>query len=498
MATTKQVRRAAALTVATATVVTLASSPATAITRSGSAKPSTPGVSALADKAAKVPTATIVSPASGTNAGGTSVTITGSGFSTLDTTNPAAVKFGDTNAKSFTVVSDIKMTAVTPAGTNGAAVVTVTNTTGTSSGKLSFIYRAPLTATFDSVIGAKPGGGTVVAVAVEGGTIGATLKEFSGEKVVAKVGDANALVSWVDESNVKITIPASTKTTEQKITLVHDGVIGPLSTSTVRYAPGVTSVLPAKVSTAGGGSVTITGVGFSSDVTDVTFGDTKATSFSVASPTQIIAVVPAGESGDSVVTVTSVGGTATGKVSYRAPLGLTVPDGTAAKASGGTVTLEVTGGTVGDSAKTFANEKITATVGSAKVAPSWVDETHVRLAMPASSAASGSITLIHDGITGAPVTVDYVPVVASISSNTDKVAGGSRITLKIAGGEPTGAKDFKFGSTAATCTSMSANAYSCVVPKADAAGPVWITFTSSAGTASRFTPQATFNYTDLE
>ncbi len=86
----------------------------------------------------------------------------------------------------------------------------------------------------------------------------------------------------------------------------------------------------------------------------------------------------------------------------------------------------------------------------------------------------------------------------SLSGVSDKLAGGSKVTVKIAGGEATGAKDFKFGSTAATCTSLTANAYSCVVPKADTAGPTWVTFTASTGTASRFTPAATFNYTDLE
>jgi IPT/TIG domain len=499
MATSKQARRAAALTVATAAVVTLASSPATAVTGRADAGSSPASVGVRADKpAAKIPTVSSVSAKSGTTEGGTTVTITGSGFSGLEAGNAAAVKFGDVNAKSFTVVSDTKLTAVTPAGTAGAVVVKVTNSTGTSTGTATFTYRAPLGATFKDVTGAKPAGGTPVEVTVTGGTVGTTAKEFAAEKVTAKVGDASATVAWVDATHLKVTAPASTKATAQKLTLIHDGVAGPASEATIRYAPGITGVVPAKVSTAGGETVTITGVGFSDEVTGVSFGEKKATSFTVKSATQITAVVPAGENGAAAVTVTSPGGTGSGLVTYRAPLGLKVAEGTVARASGGSVTLEVTGGTVGTTAKEFSAERITATVGTSKVTPAWVDATHVKLTMPASPAASGSVVLLHDGVAGTAATVNYVPVVVSISATSDKVAGGAKVTVKIAGGEPAGAKDFKFGGAAALCTSMAANAYSCVVPKADKAGPTWVSFTASTGTASRFTPSATFNYTDLD
>ncbi|MFI1991613.1 IPT/TIG domain-containing protein [Actinoplanes sp. NPDC020271] len=496
MATSQQARRAAALTVATAAAVTLASSPATAITRGAGPEPSTVSVGVRA--VTKVPTVTAVSAVSGTTGGGTTVTVTGSGFTTLEAGNAAAVKFGDVNAKSFTVVSDTKLTAVTPAGTGGAVLVKVTNSAGTSAGSATFTYRAPLTATFKDVTGAKPTGGTPVDVTVTGGTVGTTFKEFAAEKLTAKVGDATAAVAWVDATHVKVTTPASTKSTAQRLTLTHDGVTGPASENTIRYAPKLTSVVPAKVSTAGGETVTITGSGFSDEVTGVTFGETKATSFAVKSATQITAVVPAGANGAAAVTVTSAGGTASGLVTYRAPLGVKVADGTAVRASGGSVTLEVTGGTVGATAKEYAAEKITASVGTVKVTPSWVDATHVKLTLPSSTAATGSVTLLHDGVAGTAATVGYVPVVVSLSATSDKVAGGAKVTVKIAGGEATGAKDFKFGSTAADCTPISGNAYSCVVPKADKAGPTWVTFTAGTGTTSRFTPSATFNYTDLD
>jgi len=58
------------------------------------------------------------------------VTISGQGFTGV--TGAASVKFGATNATSYVVVSDTIIVAVMPAGSAGAANVTVTNAAGTS------------------------------------------------------------------------------------------------------------------------------------------------------------------------------------------------------------------------------------------------------------------------------------------------------------------------------------------------------------------------------
>ncbi|HWE65827.1 MAG TPA: IPT/TIG domain-containing protein [Acidimicrobiales bacterium] len=73
------------------------------------------------------PTVTGVVPSSGPTAGGTTVTISGSGFACV-----TGVKFGTTPAASFTVVSPTQITAVSPAGAAGTIDVTVTNCFGTS------------------------------------------------------------------------------------------------------------------------------------------------------------------------------------------------------------------------------------------------------------------------------------------------------------------------------------------------------------------------------
>ncbi|WP_425297503.1 IPT/TIG domain-containing protein [Nocardia abscessus] len=70
-----------------------------------------------------------------TTTGGTSVTITGTGF-----TGPATVSFGGT-ATTFTIDSPTQITAIAPAGSAGAVQVTVTNSDGTSNG-VTYTYLA--------------------------------------------------------------------------------------------------------------------------------------------------------------------------------------------------------------------------------------------------------------------------------------------------------------------------------------------------------------------
>jgi plastocyanin len=99
----------------------------------GSAPPPPPPPAAVA------PTLTGVSPGSATTAGGTAVTITGTGFAA-----GATVSFGSAAASSVSVASATSITATTPAGAAGAVEVTVRNADGLT-GRLAsgFTYTAP-------------------------------------------------------------------------------------------------------------------------------------------------------------------------------------------------------------------------------------------------------------------------------------------------------------------------------------------------------------------
>lgn len=89
------------------------------------------------------PTVTLISPTSGPALGGTSVTITGTGF-----TGVTAVKFGTNNAASFTVNSATSITATSAPGT-GSVDITVTTVGGTSPATAAdrFTYLSATTTT---------------------------------------------------------------------------------------------------------------------------------------------------------------------------------------------------------------------------------------------------------------------------------------------------------------------------------------------------------------
>lgn len=105
------------------------------------------------------PTVTGVSPSSGPAAGGTTVTIKGSGF-----TDATAVDFGSTPATNVTVVSDTQITATAPPGSAGAVDVTVTTPDGPSAtvGSDQFTYvPAPAVASVFPSSGPIAGGTSV-------------------------------------------------------------------------------------------------------------------------------------------------------------------------------------------------------------------------------------------------------------------------------------------------------------------------------------------------
>ena len=95
---------------------------------------------ALSAEVQPAPAITSISPSSGSIAGGTTVTITGTDFAAA-----SAFKFGSTPAASFTVNSETEITAVSPRGTAAGAVdVSVTTLAGTSAASRydDFAYRA--------------------------------------------------------------------------------------------------------------------------------------------------------------------------------------------------------------------------------------------------------------------------------------------------------------------------------------------------------------------
>ncbi|MEU5853548.1 IPT/TIG domain-containing protein, partial [Saccharopolyspora shandongensis] len=126
--------------------------------------------------ATAAPVVTSVVPSLGPTTGGTVVTLAGAGF-----TGATGVTFGGTPATSFTVNSDSRITATSPARPAGVAQVVVAGPGGVSTDPIYFVYQAPplpAIASIQPTIGPTSGG---TAVTITGtGFAGATAVTFGG------------------------------------------------------------------------------------------------------------------------------------------------------------------------------------------------------------------------------------------------------------------------------------------------------------------------------
>ena len=242
------------------------------------------------------PTLSSVSPNQGPSSGGTTVTLTGTGF-----TGATAVRFGTTAAASFIVTSSTQITAVTPPGT-GAVNVTVTTSQGTSTQTVTYTYvTAPVLSSLAPTQGPTAGGTTVTLTGTN--LTGATAVSF----------DATAATSFTVNSPTQITAVAPAHAAgAAAVTVTTPGGTSnpdnPVAYFFYATAPSATNIAPSSGTVAGGTTVILTGSGFI-NATAVRFDATAATSFTVNSPSQITAVTPAHAAGAAAVTVTTPGGT---------------------------------------------------------------------------------------------------------------------------------------------------------------------------------------------
>lgn len=263
------------------------------------------------------PTVTGISPSSGTTTGGTSVTITGTGF-----LSGATVTFNGAAATGVTVVSSTSITATTPAHAAGAVDVVVTNTDskfGTLTG--GFTYQTPPNPA-PTVTGISPATGTTV-----GGTsVTITGTGFLSGATVTIGGSAATGVTVVSSTSITATTPAHAAGVVDVVVTNTDSLFGTLSggftyQTPPNPAPTVTGNSPSSGTTLGGDSVTITGTGFLSGAT-VTFNSNAATSVTVVSSTSITATTPAHAAGAVDVVVTNADtkfGSLTGGFTYQTP-----------------------------------------------------------------------------------------------------------------------------------------------------------------------------------
>jgi hypothetical protein len=245
-----------------------------------------------------VPTVTGVSPNSGPVAGGTKVTLTGTGF-----TGATQVLFGVVNAPTFTVVNSTTITVTAPNNFVGNHFVTVTTPGGTSVKATANQFNS---LALPTVTGVSPNSGPVA-----GGTkVTLTGTAFTGATQVL-FGVVNApTFTVVSSTTITVTAP-NNFVGNHFVTVTAPGGTSVKATANEfnsLAAPTVTGVSPGSGPVAGGTKVTLTGTGFTG-TTQVLFGVVNAPTFTVVNSTTITVTAPSNFVGDHFVTVTAPGGT---------------------------------------------------------------------------------------------------------------------------------------------------------------------------------------------
>ncbi len=262
------------------------------------------------------PAISSISPTSGSQSGGTAVTITGTGF-----LSGATVKFGGTPATNVSVPNGATITATTPAHAVGKVDVVVTNTDAQlATLAQSFTYATPIPTVSSIAPATGPTtGGTPVTITGTNFQSGATVTigaQQAANVTVVSATSITALTPFGPTSgplavDVVVTNPDTTKVTA---TGAFTYSVPPLAVFSVTP----NSALPSGASGAAPVVATIFGAGFTSAAT-VSVGGVAATSVQAIDPVTLQATfgpLPPGRS-DVVVTVGATSVTLKGGFSWQ-------------------------------------------------------------------------------------------------------------------------------------------------------------------------------------
>jgi len=208
---------------------------------------------------------------SNANAAVATIVVTGKNF-----TGTSAVDLVDSGGavanvtETFKVLSDTQLVATL---TNGAGLtpaagkqLKVTNGTGASANvkadDLDIVAPISVTGLVTANTLLNPLGKSVLSVTGASG-FGATATAFRNKKITATVDGEPAPVTWVSDSAVNITAPTGTPSaTAVSVEVYVNGVVGGADTTNAKYAAVVRSLSRTSGPLAGGGTVTVSGKGF--------------------------------------------------------------------------------------------------------------------------------------------------------------------------------------------------------------------------------------------
>jgi len=363
------------------------------------------------------PLVTTVSPALGIYTGGTLIAVNGTGFVT-----GATVKIAGVLCTSIVFVSPTRIDCVTPAGTNGARDVLVTNPdaqTGTLTGGFLYVAAAAPTITSVSPVSGPMVGGTAITLTGTGFVTACTLKIN---------GVACTSVVRVSATSVTAVTPAGSAGAKDLVLTNADTQTGTLAIGfTYKAAPTVTACTPNTSPLAGLVSVTLTGTAFVSGCT-VTVGGAAATAVVFVSATSLTCTVPAGTAGAKNIVVTNpdaqIGTFTNGYTYVAAPTVTNVAPAGGALAGGLAITLTGTG---------FVTGCTVAIAGVPCTSVAFVSATSVTCVAPAGTVGAKNVTLTNPdtqtGTMASGFTYAAAPTITSVSPTSGVTAGGTAITL---------------------------------------------------------------------
>jgi hypothetical protein len=367
---------------------------------------------------AAVPTVAGISPNSGSTAGGTAVTITGTNLA-----NATAVTVG---GNPLVVATDTatSITGTTPTGSSGAAAVAATTFGGTATDSGAFTYVTSPTITGVAPAAGPTAGGTPVVISGANLT-GATSVTVGGITVVPTSDTA---------TSIQVTTPPHAAGSVDVVVTTALGTTTDTGGYTYQAAPTVSGIAPSSGPASSGTAVTITGTNLVG-VTGVSFGSTAAASYTVNSSTSVTATSPSGGSGTVDITVTTPGGTSApgtpDKFTFIPAPAVSGVTPTSGPATGGT-TVTVTGTNLtGATAVRF---------GTTTVLPQSVTATSLTAVSPGGS-GEVDVTVTTPGGTSATVLADEfnyltAPVITSAAPPTSAVTGTAYGFTFTASGNP--------------------------------------------------------------
>jgi hypothetical protein len=439
--------------------------------------------------AATAPSVTSLTPNSGDPAGGTQVTINGSGFA-----SGAAVTFDGLSATSVLVINAVHLTCVTPPHAAGAVNVTVTNP-DTQTGTLAngFTYGVPVVVTSISPADGTTNGGTLLTINGVNFATGATVT----------IGGTQATgVTFISTAQLSCISPAHAGAGAFDVVVTDSGTNSSTLPSGFTYdlapPPSIDNITPNHGSSNGGTAVAINGSHFAKGAT-VTFGSSPTTGVTFNSSEQLLCTTPASVIGAQFANITvtnpdSQSFTLSGGFSYvvvPAPLVTSIAPNKGT-ANGGTLVRIRGDHFVSGAAVVFGGTSVSAT---------FVTSKRLTCVTPANSSGAGFVIVeVINPDQGAGrlnnaflYKLLHRPTMDTITPDTGSAVGGTTVTIN--GGHYVSGTTVTFaGIVASNVKIVSAKQLTCITPVNPAGAGVFpVVVTNPDGQSS--TRVKGFNYT---